>query len=276
MPPLLAPARGRGAYDGRVQAILDWTWRRSIAEAIALSLLANALVFAGALAFGAAVARAWGSRRVATEPPPLARAEVGFAAATVALNAAVMIAGWALFRAGWLEIDGTPSGLRWAIDAAALALAMDFAMYTTHRLAHVGPIYRLVHGIHHRYEDPRPLTLFVLHPLEVLGFGGLWIALLCAHRFSLGGMLLYLSLNTLFGTLGHVGVEPLPDGWARWPLLRRVGTSTFHARHHQRPRHNFGFYSTLWDRLFGTLDPEYEPGFARPPAGRGRRETTRR
>jgi sterol desaturase/sphingolipid hydroxylase (fatty acid hydroxylase superfamily) len=82
-------------------------------------------------------------------------------------------------------------------------------------------------------------------------------------------MLIYLTVNTLFGVLGHVGVEPLPDAWARWPVLRRIGTSTFHARHHQQPGTNYGFYTALWDRIFGTLDPDYAKGFAKPPNAEG-------
>ena len=42
------------------------------------------------------------------------------------------------------------------------------------------------------------------------------------------------ALNLIFGTLGHVGVEPFPKSWARWRLLRQIGTSTFHAEHHLR------------------------------------------
>lgn len=41
--------------------------------------------------------------------------------------------------------------------------------------------------------------------------------------------------------------------WGRWWGLRHVGTSTFHAGHHQDAGHNFGFYTLVWDRLFGTL-----------------------
>jgi sterol desaturase/sphingolipid hydroxylase (fatty acid hydroxylase superfamily) len=122
----------------------------------------------------------------------------------------------------------------------------------THRLAHHELAFRWVHGVHHRYDRPRPLTLFVLHPLEVLGFGGLWIAVLTTHAFSLGGLLLYLTLNTTYGVVGHTGVEPLPPRWER--VLRLVGTSTFHAHHHQDPRSNYGFYTTVWDRLLGTLE----------------------
>ena len=60
-----------------------------------------------------------------------------------------------------------------------------------------------------------------------------------------------------FGTLGHSGVEPFPRSWPRIPLLRLLGTSTFHAEHHEEPAHNFGFYTLIWDQLFGTLDPAY-------------------
>lgn len=125
---------------------------------------------------------------------------------------------------------------------------------------HGGPL-----GVRWLLDAVVPLTLFVLHPIEALGFGGLWIAVLCTHAFSLGGMLLYLAANTLFGMLGHVGGEPLPDGWARWPDARRIGTSTFHTRHHQYRTMNFGFYIAVWDRLFGTLDPAFEETFARLP-----------
>lgn len=245
--------------------ILAWTHARSLGEASFLALLANVLVFFGALAIGAAIARIFPARRVAQVPPPLSKQEAVLATLCILFNSVVMLAGWHLFRADILTVDGSPLGWRWLADAVVLGSLMDFAMYVTHRMAHVQPFYRLVHGIHHRYERVRPLTLFVLHPIEVLGFGGLWVAVLCTHTFSLGGMLVYLTFNTLFGTLGHVGVEPLPTTWTRWPLSRNVGTSTFHARHHQRSTTNFGFYTTVWDRLFGTLDPAYDARFAMPP-----------
>lgn len=176
-----------------MQELLDWTRARSLRDAALLSLLVNVAVFAAALGFGAFVARAFAKRRVARGPAPVSRHELVLATLCVLLNAFVMFAGWLLFREGVLVVDGQPFGWRSLLDGLVLGLVMDFAMYVTHRLAHVEPFYRWVHGIHHRYEHPRPLTLFVLHPLEVLGFGGLWIAVLCTHAFSLGGMLLYLS-----------------------------------------------------------------------------------
>lgn len=242
-----------------MESVLAWTRSRSIAEAAAWSLAVNVLVFALALAFGALVGRAFQARRVADPPAPIDRAEVALAGACVVLNALVMLAGWALFTAGVVRVDPAPSVLRWLVDAVVLLVAMDLLMYVTHRLAHHPLLYRWVHGAHHRHVRVRPLTLFVLHPVEVLGFGGLWLSVLAVHAFSLGGMLVYLTWNVAFGVVGHLGVEPLPKAWGR--PARLLGTSTFHARHHQDPTSNFGFYTTIWDRLFGSLGPRYDERF---------------
>jgi sterol desaturase/sphingolipid hydroxylase (fatty acid hydroxylase superfamily) len=41
-----------------------------------------------------------------------------------------------------------------------------------------------------------------------------------------------------------------------------IGTSTFHAKHHEHRQFDFGFYKLTWDKRFGTLDPESEARFA--------------
>jgi sterol desaturase/sphingolipid hydroxylase (fatty acid hydroxylase superfamily) len=140
---------------------------------------------------------------------------------------------------------------------------MDLAMYVLHRLAHHPLLFPLLHRLHHRYERPRPLTLFVLNPAETVSFGALWLVAISLYSASWLGMSIYLTLNVLFGVLGHVGVEPFPSRVVRLPAVRHVGTSTFHAQHHADPAHNFGFYTLLWDRLFGTLHPSYEERFQR-------------
>jgi len=99
----------------------------------------------------------------------------------------------------------------------------------------------IIHRTHHLYENPRPLTLFVLNPFEVLGFG------------ALAGCADHLSLRRA----GHLSVEPMPRRWIKTSLARYISTSTFHAEHHLDKDHNYGFYTLIWDRLFGTLSPEY-------------------
>lgn len=234
--------------------LLDWSRDRTLATAALLSLLVNVAVFAAAVGFGDLLTRLFRLYPVGERPEPVTRAELALATSCVLLNSLVMFVGWWLWKAGWLTVVGEASVGRVLVDATSLVVAMDVAMYATHRLAHVPWAYRWVHGVHHRYERVRALNLFTLHPLEVLGFGSLWLAVLSLHGFSLGGMLLYLTLNTAFGVVGHVGVEPFPSRVrALWPLSL-VGSSTFHAHHHQSPASNYGFYTSLWDRLFRTLD----------------------
>jgi sterol desaturase/sphingolipid hydroxylase (fatty acid hydroxylase superfamily) len=147
------------------------------------------------------------------------------------------------------------------VDFGALFLAMDFAMYIFHRVAHHPLLYPLIHDTHHRFENPRPLTLFVLNPFETLGFGALWLVVISIYHSSFAGMILYLTLNVAFGLMGHLGVEPFPARWLEVPLIRYISTSTFHAEHHQDRHHNYGFYTVIWDRLFGTLSPNYSGEF---------------
>ena len=142
------------------------------------------------------------------------------------------------------------------MDVLVFLLLMDLGMYVSHRLAHHPWIYPWVHRTHHRHHSVNPLSLFVLNPIEVLGFGSLMLAVLVALPLSGAAVLIYLVLNVLFGTLGHAGVEPFPESWRRRLGWREIGSSSFHASHHQSPGGNFGFYTQIWDRLFGTLNPD--------------------
>jgi sterol desaturase/sphingolipid hydroxylase (fatty acid hydroxylase superfamily) len=59
----------------------------------------------------------------------------------------------------------------------------------------------------------------------------------------------------------HLGYELLPRWWLRAPILRWTNTATFHALHHERFTGNFGLFSRVWDRLFGTEIVDYERAF---------------
>jgi sterol desaturase/sphingolipid hydroxylase (fatty acid hydroxylase superfamily) len=226
-------------------------------------------MFFVALLAGAVITRRFRRRRITPEASPLTRIEVVLAASCVVLNGLVAVAGIALWREDAISVRpyGAYSGLTVLLDALVLFVAMDFAMYVFHRVAHHPLVFSLAHRTHHTYENPRPLTLFVLSPVEVVGFGALWLVVLTAYTASVEGILIDLSLNLAFGLIGHLGVEPAPEAWLRLPLLRYVSTSTFHAEHHTDRFHNYGFYLLVWDRLFGTLSPDYQADFDRTTRG---------
>ena len=223
----------------------------TIGAAVAWLAVLNVAVFALSVAAGEVLVRLYHDRPVSAAPDPVTWQEWALAATSIVLNTAVTVAGWWLWRHGWIVLRPTTVA-RTAVDVAVLFAAMDLLMYGFHRLAHVRWLFPLIHWTHHRYDRPRPLNLFVLNPAEVLGFGGLWLGVLCLYPATWAALLIYLALNLAFGTLGHLGVEPFPRAIARWPVLRHLGSSTFHADHHGDRDVNFGFYTDLWDRLFGT------------------------
>lgn len=245
-----------------MQWAIDWLRTVPLWQAALVFLAKNVLVLLLSVVLGAWLVRRFAHRRVAPEALPLQREELVLASVCVVLNTVVTFAGLLLWRQGWIRFH-LEGGLRVLVDFGVLMGVMDLGMYLLHRTAHAPLLYRWLHAPYHRYERARPLTLFVLSPLEVLGFGALWLAVCVAYEASWAAMVLYLVFNTLWGVLGHLGVEPFPDGWVRWPVTRAVATTTFHARHHLEQARNFGFYTLVWDRLFGTLAPDYEGSFAR-------------
>ena len=222
----------------------------------------NLFIFVLGLFGGACLLRLSTGRRVSPLPPPLTARELAFAAATVVLNTLVTLVGLFLWRRGIIRFRSDCGLLAW-LDVVVLLVVMDGAMYVLHRVAHLPLLFRILHAEHHVHRHPRPLTLFVLHPLETLGFGGLWLVVVSVYPASWLGMSVYLGLNVAFGVIGHLGTEPVPASFLRIPILRQISTSTFHAQHHLDPHHNYGFYLLVWDRLLGTLAPRYEQDFGR-------------
>lgn len=228
---------------------------------IVWSTLENLVILAVVLVMGEFLVRRYGKHRVTETPEPLTLLEVGLAASCVFLNITVTVVGVLLWQAGIIRVRFEVNALHILVDTLILFFAMDLAMYVFHRMAHHPLLYPLIHSTHHRFENPRPLTLFVLNPAETLGFGVLWLILLAIYPAAWLSIIIYLTLNIVFGLVGHLGVEPMPDHWVDIPLVQYVSTSTFHAEHHLDKDHNYGFYTLIWDRLFGTLSLDYVDDF---------------
>ncbi|MFL6210555.1 MAG: sterol desaturase family protein [Pyrinomonadaceae bacterium] len=245
--------------------IINWLQTASWPALSLAFLVENLIILALVVLLGSLIIIRFNARRVALAPEPLSRMEVLIALTNVLLNTLTTLVGLWLWRHGVIHFRAD-AGL-WALaDVLVLLLSMDLLMYLLHRVAHTRVLYALLHKFHHQYDRPRPLTLFALSPVENLAFGGLWLMFISVYHASWLGMSLYLMLNVCFGAVGHLGVEPLPLGWVRRPVLRQFAGGSFHAQHHQDMRHNFGFYTLCWDRLFGTLRPDYERNYGHVPS----------
>jgi lathosterol oxidase len=53
----------------------------------------------------------------------------------------------------------------------------------------------------------------------------------------------------------------LPRWWNRSWATKWFISATFHDQHHRYFTGNFGGYTTIWDRLCGTMRPKFEADF---------------
>lgn len=158
-------------------------------------------------------------------------------------------------------------GWFWLIASFPIAVLIhDFYFYWMHRLVHVTGIFEVAHKVHHGATNPTPLSSFAFHPIEAVleAFGILLVAVIVpVHPVIILFLALYLQATN---AMLHLGYEVFPQSWVRHPVLRYLNTPTNHNQHHRTFRYNFGLYTLIWDRLFGTLHPEYEDLYERVTA----------
>jgi len=240
-----------------IQQFFSFIDQLTTIEAFSYALIENLVIFGFALVLGHFLVNKYGDFAIGEPAPPVTRYEIILALSVVTLNAVITGAGWYLWKGGWIVVIHNASIWKIILDSLVLIIAMDLCMYIFHRIAHHPVVFPIVHVTHHQYENPRPLTLFVLNPIEALGFGVLWLVVLTLYQAHWMAIVFYLTFNVLFGLVGHTGVEIMPKGYLDIPVIRYISTSTFHAEHHMELGHNFGFYTLIWDKLFGTLNPNY-------------------
>ncbi len=243
-------------------SLTKWLVDRSIGTLAVLALVQNAMIFVGSGVLGRIASTRWASRRITAAVQTSRRDERVFGWIAVVLNTAITLVGVLLVKSGAIHMrDAFDTGV--FIEVLAFALLLDGAMYAGHRVAHHRMLYPLVHRLHHRYVDPCPATLFALHPLEAIGFGAMWIAVLTGATAlgihpSIWTVIGFAMVNLTFGLLGHLGVDPFPDRLRRSTFFKWIPSPAFHVGHHLAPLSNFGFFTTIWDRVFDTIDPAYD------------------
>ncbi len=223
-----------------IETLLNYLLQLPVGYVWLIFLLENSLITCGVLIIGSFFYKG-----------PYTSKEWAICIITNIINTIVTYTGFWLWKHGIVKIA---MGVSWNIllDFLLLFMAMDLLMYVFHIAIHKTFLYKAVHHLHHEAVDPKPIDLFVLHPVETFGFGSLWLLLLVVYPFNIYAIMIYLTINVIFGLAGHLGIEPIPEKVLRLPLIKYLGTSTFHHNHHQDITHNFGFYTSIWDRLFKT------------------------
>lgn len=64
-----------------------------------------------------------------------------------------------------------------------------------------------------------------------------------------------------YNVYGHLGYELYPRGFNKTWIGKYVNTSVAHNQHHHKFQGNYGLYTLIWDRVFGTLRTDYDDAY---------------
>ncbi|MEQ7799216.1 sterol desaturase family protein [Pedobacter sp. ASV1-7] len=223
-------------------------------ELLLLALGINVILFLLSVTLFSFFSKISKSQNLQNRPQTLTKEDIMLSILVIGCNALIFIIGFMLWQKDIVLVIEHTNIFLVGLEVIFLVFIMDLLMYIFHRIAHFSFFYRLVHLIHHKHESTNVISLFVLHPIEALGFGFLIILVIFVYPFSYLAISLYLFINLLWGTIGHLDKEILPKHFAGLkPGL--LGTTRFHNDHHKHPHYNYGFYTVIWDKIFGTYRP---------------------
>jgi alkylglycerol monooxygenase len=169
----------------------------------------------------------------------------------------LLVVGYAFIYYRWALCDVTalPAVWKWAA-ALILFLGVDCCFYWQHRFAHLWSVPWAAHVVHHQSEEfnlivalrqsafEEYLLAMFYFPMAWLGFPPEWFLAM----FSFNLIWQFWCHTRLIGRLG--------------PLEWVFNTPSHHRVHHGRnPKYldkNFAGTLIVWDRLFGTFEPEAE------------------
>jgi lathosterol oxidase len=125
---------------------------------------------------------------------------------------------------------------------------ISFHFYWIHRALHWGPLYRLVHALHHRNVNVGPWSGLSMHPVEHIAFFSSVLIhfIVPAHPLHI---LFHMQHQALTAATSHTGFENL--------LVKdrkRLALGTFHHQMHYRYFEvNYGNLEMPWDKWFGSF-----------------------
>ncbi len=139
-------------------------------------------------------------------------------------------------------------------------VVMDFCIYWQHRLFHMIPILWRFHKVHHADREVDVTTGVRFHPLEMLMSAFIKASIILMLGAPLWTVIIFetlLNVSALF-THANIRINTKCDRILRWLIV----TPDMHRIHHSvipvETNSNYGFFLSIWDRVFGsyTQDPD--------------------
>jgi sterol desaturase/sphingolipid hydroxylase (fatty acid hydroxylase superfamily) len=185
--------------------------------------------------------------------PNLALTAINFVLAGVIASILVAASGWVTQQRWGL------AGLEWPQWLVVLlgVLALDLTEYARHRISHRIPLLWRLHRVHHTDVQVDVTTSLRSHPLEqalrpLFDAAGVLLVGIAPLTLAVHALL---QIATLLFQHANIALPPRLDRF----IALLTPTPAYHVVHHSRRRFqtdsNYGACFTIWDRMFGTLQP---------------------
>jgi len=139
-------------------------------------------------------------------------------------------------------------------EVALAFIALDFAIWVQHVIFHKVPLLWKLHAMHHVDQDLDATSGVRFHPIEILLSAILKIGLVALIGPSAFAVLLFEVILNASALFNHANLK-LPLGLDK-ALRLVIVTPDMHRIHHSPYRAetdtNYGFFLSVWDRVFGT------------------------
>ena len=191
--------------------------------------------------------------------------EIGFSILTIFIMAfipAIVIGSPSLSKYTRFYTDIQQHSMTWFVLAfPVMAIIHDTYFYWMHRAIHHPRVFKLVHLVHHQSTNPSPFAAYSFHPLEAILEAGIFLVFVFTIPVHFYHLIFFFLFMIIYNVYGHLGWELYPKGFSKHWLGKWINTSVNHNLHHQYFKGNYGLYFLFWDRLMGTIRPDYDERF---------------
>lgn len=142
-----------------------------------------------------------------------------------------------------------------------LFLMHDLYFYIMHRIMHHPSVFKFIHLVHHKSTNPSPWAAYAFHPLEAIIEQGIIVIFYFTLPIHISHLAIFFLFSIIYNVYGHLGYELYPKGFNKNWFGKWINTSINHNQHHQFFKGNYGLYTLIWDRFFGTIRKDYDGQF---------------
>ncbi len=144
----------------------------------------------------------------------------------------------------------------------------DAYFYWMHRVMHHPKLFNIIHLTHHKSNNPSPWTAYAFHPIEAFFEAAIVPVIAFTLPVHRSAIIIYMLFQIAYNVYGHLGYEIFPKNMHTHWLGKWFNTAVSHNMHHKYSVKNYGLWTTIWDRMMGTMHEKYDEAYVLATEGK--------